>query len=136
MEGDFFCFELEAGGFGCGRILAKVSLGHSVEIFSGVENSPDYTPAWLKKGVAFYDIVDSYSLFDKKKEGDWRVVASGNLDSDFDFDAAFFGYGTRGDRQKVNLAGTRSPCDEEVYLTLPPYRPAGNKSIVAKFVNF
>lgn len=133
MPGDYFCFELPGLiGFGCGRILAKVSLGHSAAFFSGVLAQPFFSTDWVGE-VSFFDIVDSYSLFDRKKEGDWRIVAGSDISEEsFDFCSAWFGYGTLGDRQKVNLAGKKLPCSEEEYRLLPAYRPAGNKVILKR----
>ena len=132
--GDFFCFELPDGkGYGCGRVVAKLSIGHAVEVYEGVEPLPQFSSGWFDKKVSFYEIIDSYSLFDRKKEGDWRIlVTSCALSVDYDFDAAWFGYGTKGGRQKVNLAGSRFDCSEEEYASLPAFRPAGNKTILKK----
>lgn len=133
VPGDYFCFELPGSSeFGCGRIIAKVSLGHSAVFFSGSLLQPSFPVDWIEE-ISFFDIIDSYSLFDRKKEGDWRIVAAADISEEsFDLCSAWFGYGTPGDRHKVNLAGKELPCSEEEYRLLPPYRPAGNKAILKK----
>ncbi|AXQ10024.1 Imm26 family immunity protein [Xanthomonas oryzae] len=131
-QGDFFCFFLSEGKYGFGRLIAKLSMGHSVEIFDIALNDPVVPGNWSKLSVDFYEVVDSYSLFDKKSEGDWRVVGYAELEVKQDYRCVFFGYGSKGDRNKVNLLGEKFSCDEEEYIKLPPYRPAGNKSILAR----
>ncbi|QEO27253.1 Imm26 family immunity protein [Xanthomonas translucens] len=130
--GDFFCFALPSGKFGAGRIIAKVSVGHSAEIYDSALDEPVFTEAWNGFAVYFYDVLDSYSLFDRKIEGDWRIVGNSNIKSRKIHEETFFGYGSSGSRTKVNLIGQRFECSEEEYKHLPPYRPAGNEDILEK----
>jgi hypothetical protein len=131
--GDYFCFALPSGGFGAGMVISRVSIGHAVEIFDARVAEPRWSDEWREYPIAFREIIDSYSLFDRKKEGDWRIVASSVLE-DRDTDrATWFAYGSPGDRVKVNLLGERSPCSEEEYDALPRYRPAGEKTVLAQF---
>lgn len=54
--------------------MTKNSLGHVAEIFDEVLNSPAVNSlSFSRLGAPV--ILDSYSLFDRKTEGDWRIVA-------------------------------------------------------------
>nr|WP_314613758.1 Imm26 family immunity protein [uncultured Pseudomonas sp.] len=73
-SGDIFCFELSGHKYGVGRIMTQNSLGHVAEIFDKVLSSPVVGSLTYER-LGDPIILDSYSLFDLKAEGDWRVVA-------------------------------------------------------------
>ncbi|WP_260441417.1 hypothetical protein [Pseudomonas putida] len=54
--------------------MTQNSLGHVVEIFDKVLNVPAVDSLSFKR-LGDPVILDSYSLFDRKAEGDWRIVA-------------------------------------------------------------
>ncbi|MBT0568172.1 Imm26 family immunity protein [Williamsia sp. CHRR-6] len=130
--GDFFCFLLPSGKFGCGRVISKVSVGHSAEFYPSPLDEPVLWENWANSGVSFYDVLDSYSLFDRRLEGDWRIVGSADIEEKKVYREVFFVYGSSGGRYKVNLMGQECECSEEEYRALPPYRPAGNANILSR----
>ncbi|POA89980.1 Imm26 family immunity protein [Pseudomonas protegens] len=71
--GDIFCFQISDNKFWVGRIISKVSIGHSAEIFNHFSNAP-YTSeksiASLRKPLLHLTL-DPHSLFDKKISGGW-----------------------------------------------------------------
>ncbi|WP_235192721.1 Imm26 family immunity protein [Erwinia mallotivora] len=65
--GDIFCFQLDDKKYGFGRIISKVSIGHSAEIFDHFSSSPGIDESALNlNNSLFLLILDTYSLFDKK----------------------------------------------------------------------
>src|SRR5687767_3004002 len=70
--GDLFMFRLDDSKHGVGRIISKVSLGHVAEFFEVTLNSPELQGFDLarvkRRGLPV--VLDSYSLFDRKIEGD------------------------------------------------------------------
>ncbi|WP_062608213.1 Imm26 family immunity protein [Caballeronia calidae] len=75
--GDIFCFHLDEGVFGFGRIMGKISMGHVGEIFDYFSDEPCFEDD-LPKRLFPPIILDSYALFDRKTSGDWRIVAHQN----------------------------------------------------------
>jgi len=73
-SGDIFCFALSDQKYGVGRIMTQNSLGHVAEVFDKVLSSPVVDSLTFER-LGDPIILDSYSLFDRKTEGDWRVVA-------------------------------------------------------------
>ncbi len=130
--GDFFCFSLPSGKFGVGRIISKVSVGHSAEIFDVELNEPIIPDDCSSWPTSFYEILDSYSIFDRKAEGEWRIVGNAEIDKNKIYKEIFFAYGSLGDRVKVNLLNQEFKCSEEEYKNLPSYRPAGGRVILRK----
>lgn len=60
--------------YGVGRIMTQNSLGHVAETFDKILTSPDVKSLSFSR-LGDPVILDSYSLFDRKLEGDWRIVA-------------------------------------------------------------
>jgi len=73
-SGDIFCFELSDHNYGVGRIMTQNSLGHVAEIFDKVLSLPVVDSLTFER-LGDPIILDSYSLFDLKAEGDWRIIA-------------------------------------------------------------
>jgi hypothetical protein len=73
--GDIFAFRLANKNlFGFGRLVASVSVGMVAEIFDYFSAQPflDYSRIdhWLFPPI----IVDQYTLFENRREGDWRII--------------------------------------------------------------
>lgn len=136
--GDRFAFETSPGRFGQGTLLAKVSLGHSAEIYPALVSDPADTSAWDDGAEpAFFEILDTYSLFDRRREGDWqRIATDAAVPSRPAHRSTRFGYGSPGDGQSTDLFGHRAPVDEHEFARLPRYRPAGHRAVVARLAAF
>ncbi|MFG0499883.1 Imm26 family immunity protein [Pseudomonas sp. YQ_13] len=130
-SGDIFCFALDSKKYGVGRIMTQNSLGHVVEIFDKALNVPAVDSISFKR-LGDPVILDSYSLFDRKAEGDWRIVAH-----DLDYrpskqELVRYVYGVADNVKLVDifddetsLAGSK--CD------YPSYSPMGDKDVKEHF---
>lgn len=130
--GDIFCFELNGNGYGVGRIMTRNSLGHVAEIFDEVLQAPIVKEVPLKR-VGHPIILDSYSLFDRKTEGDWRVVAH---DPDYKPSAAEsvrFVYGVADNTREVDIFDNEAPLADK-NKRLPSYSPMGDED-VKEYIN-
>jgi hypothetical protein len=73
--GDVFAFRVtDKNLFGFGRLVASVSVGMVAEVFDYFSQQPilDYSRRdnWLFSPI----IIDQYTLFENKREGDWRII--------------------------------------------------------------
>ncbi|WP_349987080.1 phosphotriesterase [Pseudomonas alloputida] len=110
------------------------SLGHVVEIFDKVLTVPvvDFV-SFERLGDPV--ILDSYSLFDRKAEGDWRIVA---YESDYrpsNQESVRYVYGVADNVRLVDI------FDNETSLTgskrdYPSYSPMGDKDVKEMFRYF
>ncbi len=69
--GDVFCFEVSKGRYCFGRIIAKVSVGHTAEIYDLFLPEPTVSEQQISaaKRIIPPVVLDSYGLFDKKNIG-------------------------------------------------------------------
>jgi hypothetical protein len=134
--GDRFAFEISPNRYGQGTILAKTSVGHSAEFLPDVVSDPNDMSAWDNgESPAFFDILDSYSLFDRRAEGNWqRIATDAPVPARDAHRAVAFGYGSCGDRYRVDLFGVTSEIGEDEYASLPAYRPGGHHDIASFFM--
>ncbi|MDB0566533.1 Imm26 family immunity protein [Ralstonia solanacearum] len=129
--GDVFVFALGNGKYGVGRIISTVSLGHVAEFFDQVVVDPNVSAAevceWkrLKRPV----ILDSYSLFDRKTEGDWRIVARQENFEPSAISDVFFTYGDGDGRRKVDVFENETPVSSGEARNLPFYSPLGDEDV-------
>ncbi|MGS0897311.1 immunity 26/phosphotriesterase HocA family protein [Burkholderia stagnalis] len=136
--GDLFSFVLGNGKYGFGRIISPISLGHVVEFFDHIADDPDLNIndivklKRLKKPV----VLDSYSLFDRKVEGDWRIIAHQEKFDPTNIGGIFFAYGDGAGRRKIDLFGSESPVSEKEAKTLPFYSPLGDVDVKREIYEF
>lgn len=93
--GDIFCFLNEKNTYCFGRILSKVSIGNVVEILDFVSPTPEIKVNEIEQSNRLIELVilDSYTLFDRKIEGDWRIIGRHINYIPTDFENTFFTYG-------------------------------------------
>jgi hypothetical protein len=74
--GDIFCFKLSDNEYFFGRIISHVNMGNVAEIFDYISLKPIISENELEKSKRLIDVVilDSYSLFDRKEGGEWRII--------------------------------------------------------------
>jgi immunity protein 26 of polymorphic toxin system len=132
--GDLFMFRLDDSKHGVGRIISKVSLGHVAEFFEVTLDSPELQGidlAWVtRRGHPV--VLDSYSLFDRKTEGDWQIVGHGENFAPKDVDDVFFTYGVGPVRHKVDVFGNTTPVSAQEAEKLPLYAPHGDADVKRK----
>lgn len=129
--GDVFCFALGEKNYGVGRIMTRNSLGHVVEVFNQVLSVP------IVESIAFDRlgdpiIIDSYSLFDRKSEGDWRVVAYQENYTPSTEESVRFVYGVAGNVKLVDIFDNETPCSG-MALDFPFYSPMGDEEVKNHF---
>lgn len=73
--GDIFCFKYH-NQYGFGKLLCKSLLGHYAEIFNYFSEQPDIKEKDILKSKRLLPplIMNTYILFDRKLEGDWRII--------------------------------------------------------------
>jgi hypothetical protein len=132
--GDLFLFRLDESTYGAGRIISRVSLGHVVEFFDVTLDEPELqgidmaSVARLGRPV----VLDAYSLFDRRLEGDWQIVGHDDGFVPKDVDDVFFTYGVGPDRQKVDVFDNRTTIPAHEAEGLPLYSPHGDGDVRRK----
>lgn len=129
--GDIFCFALGEGKYGVGRVMTRNSLGHVVEIFNQVLSLP------IVKSVDFERlgdpiILDSYSLFDRKSEGDWRMVAHQENYTPSTEESVRFVYGVADNVKLVDIFDNETSCSG-MACDFPLYSPMGDEEVKNHF---
>ena len=129
--GDIFCFALGEKKYGIGRIMTQNSLGHVAEIFDQILSSPVVNSiSFARLGDPV--ILDSYSLFDRKAEGDWRVVAhQEDYQSPVD-ESVRFVYGVADNVRLVDIFDNETPCSGKGHV-YPLYSPMGDEEVREHF---
>lgn len=127
-SGDIFCFQLPNDKFGFGKIVAKVSVGHTAEIFDYFSHTPDDYDrvSFNSDSKSIPVILDSYSLFDKKISGEWRIIGHDEKNVIKPFEGIYFVYGPLGERKKVDMFGNVSDVSDvsdKESENYPPYMP-------------
>jgi len=129
--GDIISFELEPDKYGFARVVAKVPLGDAIEVFDFFsDNVNDYDKAISSPLLFDPVILDAHSLFWKRLEGNWNLVAK---DDSFVFkDGAKYKYkyGAKGFQKLIDLNGNNyvNVTQEEVE-EYPNYVPYGDEDI-------
>lgn len=135
--GDIFVFKLYEGNFGFGRVLAKVDLGHVVEVFDKVLKSPSVTTELIEQARRLGSpiILDSYSLFDRRLEGDWQIIAHHDGFRMSDTDNVSFVYGHPNAWKKIDVLGNESAISDSEASLLPSYSPTRDASVRSLFIS-
>ena len=109
--------------------MTKNRLGHVAEIFCGVSMVPDASRLSEFKRLGHPVILDSYGLFDRKIEGDWRIVAhqSGYLPPEHD--DTFFTSGIGLSCKRVDIFDNEVPISPEQARSFRDYSPMGDQEI-------
>ena len=129
--GDIFCFALAEQRYGVGRIITQNSLGHVAEIFKQVLSSPVVSSTVFDR-LGDPVILDSYSLFDLKAEGDWRVVAHQEDYEPSAEESVRFVYGVADNVKLVDIFDNETPCSGSS-REYPLYSPMGDEEVREHF---
>jgi len=127
--GDIFSF-LKDGTYRFGRIMTKNRLGHVAELFEYYSNEPDPSKLTSTKRVGYPIILDSYSLFDRKREGDWRVVGHQEDYVPPQDEPMRFTLGMGGGCKKVDIFDNETPISESEAKQLKNYAPLGEARVI------
>lgn len=128
QPGDVFVFKIDEGKFGVGRILTKVDFGNVAEFFNAILDSPNLNVedviASGRRGRPV--VLDSYGLFDKKIEGDWRIVDHVSSTELGDAANFYFSYGAGSNYKKVDIFGNETSISSAEAANFPHYGPKGD----------
>ncbi|WP_373565886.1 Imm26 family immunity protein [Microbulbifer okhotskensis] len=130
--GDIFCFQHTEATFVFGRISGRSSIGHIVEIFNLAKEEPTITERELNiatRALAPF-IIDSYSLFDRKTEGEWRIIGRIKGFEPQDIDNIFFVYGVEGLKRKIDFNDNDIAISDEEAEGVPRYSPRGHEQVI------
>jgi len=113
-SGDIFCFQYDENIYCFGRIISRLDIGTVAEIFDYTSNSPAISKADIENtNRMFYPVnLDIYSLFDRKIEGEWRIIGHQENFVPTDADSLFFWYGLV-PYYKIDVYGNQVTISEE-----------------------
>lgn len=124
--GDFFCFEFAPKGYGFGRIMSRNDLGHVAEFFGPILDKPEIPRVEKLKRLGIPIILDSYTLFDRKAEGEWRIVAHQHDYTAPADEPVRFAYGSPGSCKLVDIFDAEKDIDFSEVRNFPSYSPSGD----------
>lgn len=126
--GDIFCFKLNEKSYGFGRIITKIDVGHLVEIFNCISDKPCIDANSIENAMRLMEPValDSYGLFDKKAEGEWRIIGKQQDYIAHDFGDIYLTFGAGRDWKKIDLYGNVTKISVEEHLKYILMSPQGD----------
>ncbi|WP_312936678.1 Imm26 family immunity protein [Pseudomonas sp.] len=127
--GDLFCFSSKGGVFYFGRIMTKNSLGHVAEVFCEQASTPDASLLSSFKRLGRPLILDSYGLFDRKSEGDWRIVGHQPGYAAPTDELIYFTYGVGPFCKRVDQFDREVAISAEAAKTYETYSPMGDADV-------
>ena len=126
--GDIFCFKLDEKRYCFGRIMAKCMVGHFAEIFDYISNDTVIEMDDIKNVSRLTSIVilDSYSLFDRKTEGEWRIIGRQEDYMPTDAEDVYFAWAIGSGCRKSNIFDDTIFISEEESRSLPKLSSNGD----------
>lgn len=127
--GDIFCFRYDERTYRFGRIMARV-IFHIVEIFDYASDQPVITEEdILSAGRLMVIPLDTYSLFDRKSEGEWRIIGRQEAYTPENAEDIWFSWGIASGCRKSNPLDQTVYISEEEWKSLPPLSPCGDYDV-------
>ena len=127
--GDIFCFKYDDHTYRFGRIMAHV-IFHIVEIFGFVSDKPLITEAdILTANRLLVTPLDTYSLFDGKSEGEWRIIGHQEDYTPENAENIWFSWGIASGCRKSNPLDQTVFISEEEWEALPHLSPGGDYDV-------
>ncbi len=116
-RGDIFCFRYDDSRYCFGRIIERDETSFCIiEIFDYVSDKPEISAEQIEKAKRLIspDTIDSYCLFDKKMDGEWRIIGHHKDYRAVDYDDIYLTFGIGNDWKKKDLYGniTKIPPEE------------------------
>lgn len=129
--GDIFCFKLNEEKYCFGRIIAKTLVGHIAEVFDYISKDPIINEDEVENSTRLIEpvVLDSYGLFDKKAEGEWRIIGHQQDYIPTDVENVYFTYGIDIWCKIIDIYGNSTPISEEESKEYPILAPKGNNYI-------
>ena len=127
--GDIFCFKYDDHTYRFGRIMAHVMF-HIVEIFDYASDQPVISEEDIRGAVRLIAIpLDTYSLFDRRTEGEWRIIGHQENYTPEDAEGIWFSWGIGSGCKKSNVFDHTVSISEEEWKMLPSLSPSGDYNV-------
>ena len=115
-------------------------VGHIAEIFNYISSSPSIDEDIIQKSSRLIQllVIDTYTLFDTKWSGDWRIIGHHENYTPKDVENIYFAYGLGNLCKKVDVYGNETPIPEsekDNYIRLAPLCDEYIKDIVLESIN-
>lgn len=133
--GNIFCFKYDDHTYRFGRIMSKV-IFHIVEIFDYASDQPVITGEdVLNAGRLLVTPLDTYSLFDRKSEGEWRIIGHQEDYTPKNAENIWFSWGAASGCRKSNPLDQTVFISEEEGKALPPLSPGGDYDVKSEIAD-
>ena len=128
--GQIFCFKFDEDKYCFGRLMTKSGVGHIAEIFDYTSSLPEINADKLNSAKRIsVQILDSYSLFDRKTEGDWRIIGAHGNYIPTNVENIVFYYGIGSGTRLTDFFDHETPVSVEEAKKYPPLSPYGDYRI-------
>ena len=133
--GDIFCFKYDDRTYRFGCIMAKV-LFYIVEIFDYASDQPVISEDDVCNANRLLAIpLDAYSLFDRKTEGEWRIIGHQEYYTPEHAEDIWFSWGIGSGCRKSDIFDNTVSSSEEEWKALPFLSPNGDYFIKLQIAN-
>lgn len=127
--GDIFCFKFDAHTYCFGRIMADVTF-HIAEIFDYVSEQPVISEDDIRIAGRLTVIpLDTYSLFDRRTEGEWRIIGHQENYVPENAKGIYFSWGIGSGCCKSDVFGNTFSISEDEWQALPSLSPNGDYDV-------
>jgi hypothetical protein len=110
-----------------GDIFAFVFTGHVAEIFNYFSAQPTIDLSESKQRFKNPVVLDAYSLFQLRQEGDWRFIGrTENYQPDADLLNVRFAWGTNGNQRATDLQNNSVDITDAESDNMPQNHPYGD----------
>ena len=134
--GDIFCFRYDDYTYCFGQIIAKVMF-FIAKIFTYTSDKPVISEDVIRNGSRLTElaVLDAYSLFDRKTEGEWRIIGHQENYTVSDAEGIYFAWGIGSECRKSDIFNNTIEISEEEWKALPMLAPHGDYNIKSQFVD-
>lgn len=134
--GQIFCFKFDEDKYCFGRLLTKASVGHIAEIFDHTSSLPKIDADTLNSSKRIsVQILDSYSLFDRKTEGDWRIIGACGNYIPTEVENIIYHLGIGNDMHLIDFFDHQTKISADEAKKYPPLSPHGDYLIKKEIAN-
>jgi len=135
-SGDVLSIDLGNNEYAFARVLTKVSIGHCIEILDFIGNSPNqHSEIDFESRLLTPQIIDSYSLFWLRKEGDWEIEAKQKDFVPSQDEQTKYEFGDAMNLTLIDIFGNTEPKSRKDETRYAPYSPKGDIQI-KKIIKF
>lgn len=125
--GQIFCFQFDENKYCFGRLMTHCAVGHIAEFFDFISSLPEITAERIKKSKRTeIAILDSYSLFDRKTEGEWRIIGICNNYIPTDVENIIFYFGVGDVLTLIDFFYRMKSVPKDEAMKFPPQSPFGD----------